>query len=180
MGSIELILGCMFSGKTTYLLHKLNKYQIAKKRVLLIKYNKDNRYSENQVQTHDTFSINVNTLSTDSLIGIKLSLDSFDIIGIDEGQFFKGIDSFSEIHALTGKLIIISALDGDSDRRQFPNILSLIPVSDKIKKMNAVCEFCFKKASFTLRKSEKKERILIGGKELFSPCCRRCWILKTY
>jgi thymidine kinase len=179
-GTIELILGCMFSGKTTYLLHRLNKYRIANKKVLLIKYSLDNRYSKDKIVTHDKFSISVDTYCTDKLLDMKLSLDEFDVVGIDEGQFFQGIDSFSEIHALMGKTVIISALDGDYTRKQFPSIVNLIPISDKIKKFNAVCEFCFDIASFTLRKIESKESILIGGKESYSPCCRRCWILKNY
>ena len=79
----------------------------------------------------------------------------FDVIGIDEGQFFSDIEMFSEKAANAGKVVIISSLQGTFLRGPFPNILSLIPKCEKIKKLSAICIMCKANASFTFRTAHK-------------------------
>ncbi|QQG31553.1 Thymidine kinase [Swinepox virus] len=173
-GFIHLILGPMFSGKSTELIRLVNRYQIATYNCKVIKYSKDNRYGNDAVYTHDKCYISA--VSTDSLFDIKYTLDDVDIVGIDEGQFFNDIVEFCEYMANKGKIVIVAALDGTYERKPFGNILNLIPLSEKVTKLNAICMICHRDASFSKRLSDEKEIELIGGKEKYLSVCRSCYL----
>ena len=102
----------------------------------------------------------------------------FDIIGIDEGQFFEEIVEFSEKMANLGKTVIIAALDGTFERKPFGKILELIPLSENVTKLDAVWVDCNQLASFTKRTCDSKETELIGGSEIYKPVCRG-WFIKS-
>lgn len=113
----------------------------------------------------------------------------YDVIGIDEGQFFKDvsitllidqIESFSEKAAGCGKIVIMSVLGGTSFRKPFNDVLDLVPKCEKIKQLSAICKICYHKASFSLRTCVDDKHIeLIGGEDLYMPVCRECFIFKT-
>ncbi|APG58283.1 thymidine kinase [BeAn 58058 virus] len=173
-GYIKLILGPMFSGKTTELVRIVKRYKIANYNCCVIKYYNDNRYCEgNIVKTHDGNYIN--SISTLTLNDIIYEMNNVDVIGIDEGQFFTDIVEFSENMANKGKIVIVSALDATYKREPFGNILNLVPLAEKVIKLNAICKICFKDAAFTKRLCKSTEIELIGGEDKYSSVCRKCY-----
>lgn len=99
----------------------------------------------------------------------------YDVIAVDEGQFFPDIVSWSDQAANEGKLVIISALDGTFLRTGFENIMQLIPRAEKVKKLQAICRNCNQSASFTFRTSSSTELKAIGGEDMYRPLCRECF-----
>ena len=178
--TIELIIGPMFSGKTTELLRRLDRHKLASKRVLIIKYSKDNRYSTNEICTHDNIrnDQSYKVISTIDLTEVDTYLKQenyrVDVIGIDEGQFFVNIAYFCDLWASYNKHIIISALNGDYKREIFTNIIPLFPICEDITKLTSICS-CGDEASFTHRKIEDKNQEIIGGKDIYEPLCRKCF-----
>lgn len=145
----------MFSGKSTELIRRLKRYQIARYPCLIVKYAKDIRYDLESIATHDQQTLKA--ISADKLKNLKVNLSDYDVIGIDEGQFFPDIVEFSEEMANKGKTVVIAALDGTFQRKAFASILELIPLSEHVVKLNAVCMTCFGDGSFTKRISADKE-----------------------
>lgn len=174
-GKIELILGPMFSGKSTRLIELMRKYVYKAKKTIMIKYFADQRYSDkSEVVTHDLIkydSINCKILR-ESFDKIK----QYDVIGIDEGQFFADLVEVCEELALMGKIVLIAALNGDFRMEPFPVIQRIIPKSDKIKLLKAYCFNCHKDARFSLRIVQSNETVLIGAGEAYKPACRECHV----
>ncbi|XP_074647326.1 thymidine kinase, cytosolic-like [Tubulanus polymorphus] len=173
-GQIQVIFGPMFSGKTTELIRRLKRYQIAKYRCLVIKYAKDIRYDKDGVSTHDKQTLTAKGCLELSEITVD-EIENFDVIGIDEGQFFPDVVGFCERMADSGKIVIIAALDGTYQRKGFGNILQLVPLAESIVKLNAVCMICFGTASFTKRTTMDEEVEVIGGADKYLAVCRDCY-----
>lgn len=175
-GQIQLIFGPMFSGKTTELIRRIKRFETANHKCLVMKYAKDTRYEEGDcISTHDRNSYAA--VKSTSLNETKHLAEKFSVIGIDEGQFFKDIVEFSEEMANLGKIVIVAALDGTFQRKGFADILNLVPLSESIVKLNAICMVCFNDASFSKRISEETQVELIGGKETYLAVCRTCYFL---
>lgn len=172
-GQIQLILGPMFSGKTTELLRRITRYTFAKRSCFLIKYNKDTRYSEDSMATHDRQLWTARAAST--LEELRSQAKKSEVIGIDEGQFFPDLVEFCESMANGGKIVIIAALDGTFQRKPFVHVLELVPLAESVTKLNAVCMTCFKDAPFTRRLGTETEVELIGGCEKYVAVCRSCY-----
>jgi thymidine kinase len=134
---------------------------------------------------HKTLSDEVAIVSTDNFL--NLDLDRFDVIGIDEAQFFTGLYDFvKDLVENKQKRVLVTGLDGDSSRQKWGEILDLIPLSDSAEKLYATCEYCLQelklinfkgnvdmiKAPFTKRLVESKEQKFIGGKNEYVPVCR--------
>ena len=166
-GMIDLVLGPMFAGKSTELLRRIKRYRVASKKCLVIKYANDTRYSEKCISTHDQQMIEA--VSCEDIMEVKERALDFDIIGIDEGQFFENVVEFSETMANLGKMIIVAALDGTFERKAFGKVLELIPLAESVTKLDAVCIDCKQSASFTKRLCDSKETELIGGAEIYKP-----------
>lgn len=175
-GSIELILGPMFSGKTTELFRRIRRYTFANYRCIVIKYRKDQRYAAaGEASTHDQLMLAANPC--ERLAEAVDEVGGFDVIGIDEGQFFPDLLEYSEKWANAGKVVIVSALDGTFQRKPFGRTLELIPLAEKVDKLNAVCMLCYGDASFTKRISTDDNRIeVIGGCEAYVSTCRKCFL----
>ena len=174
-GKIELILGPMFSGKSTRLIELMRKYVYKAKKTIMVKYYADQRYSQkSEVVTHDLIkydSINCKIL--------RNSFDTFkeyDVIGIDEGQFFADLVEVCEELALMGKIVLIAALNGDFRMEPFPVIQRIIAKADKIKLLKAYCFNCHKDAKFSFRIVQSNETVLIGAGESNNPACRECHV----
>ena len=149
-GRIELIMGCMFAGKTTELIRRCHKHELSEKRVLIVKFAADKRYGDEiTIVTHS--GVKNNAIAVNRLSELGETFHKFEVIGIDEGQFFEDIDDFAERAASFGKVVIISSLQGTFMREAFPAILNLIPKCEKIKKLSAICNLCKQEASFTFR-----------------------------
>jgi len=177
-GFIELIIGPMFSGKSTELMRKVKRYSIAQKKCLTVNYAKDNRYSQdNCIATHDNQMLRAMKCHTlEELLPIY---KDYDVVAIDEGQFFSDIVEKSEIFANAGKTVIVAALDATFQRKPFGRVLELIPMAEKITKLSAVCVVCNSDAFFTQRISEDSQVELIGGNDIYRAVCRKCFYEST-
>jgi thymidine kinase len=186
-GSITLYIGCMYSGKTTALLRKLTIYSEMGLRCLYINSDLDTR-SITEFSTHNPSitlkkdSKKIDMIKISNLHSILELSRLYDVIGIDEGQFFTDLKDFvllmSEKYE---KQVIISGLDGDFKRNSFGQILDLIPYCDNIEKLKAFCKPCFsrkrelKDALFSKRIVNSNSTILIGEKDEYVPVCRSCY-----
>lgn len=177
MGVLKLILGPMYSGKSTELIRIYNKYSI-KKKVLVINHSSDTRYGENKVITHN--NNNIYSVSLDNLTQFKNNIHEYQVILIDEGQFFNDLYEFCKfISDTTEKTIYIFGLSGDFKRNKFGQILDLIPICDDIKHLKSICNNCsdLNEASFTCRiDNSNNKQISVGSTEQYIPVCRNCWL----
>ncbi|XP_055971439.1 thymidine kinase, cytosolic isoform X2 [Sorex fumeus] len=166
----------MFSGKSTELMRRVRRFQIAQYKCLVVKYAKDTRYSTH-FSTHDRNTMEA--LPACQLRDVTQDAMSVAVIGIDEGQFFPDIVDFSETMANAGKTVIVAALDGTFQRKAFGNILNLVPLAESVVKLTAVCMQCFREAAYTKRLGVEKEVEVIGGADKYHSVCRPCYFKKT-
>ena len=171
-GRIELIIGPMFSGKSTRLIGVIRKFTYKDKKTIMVKYFADKRFTEkSEVVTHDL--LKYDSIECKNLREHIEKLKQYDVIGIDEGQFFNDLVEVCEELALMKKTIIIAALNGDFRMEPFPVIAKIIPKADKIKLLKFNCH---KDAKFTLRIVQSNETVLIGAGEAYKPACRECHV----
>ena len=174
-GRIELILGPMFSGKSTRLIGVIRKFTYKAKKTIMVKFFADKRFTDkSEVVTHDL--LKYDSIECKNLREHFDKLKTYDVIGIDEGQFFSDLVEVCEELALMKKTIIIASLNGDFRMEPFPVIAKIIPKADKIKLLKAYCFNCHKDARFTLRIVQSNETVLIGAGEAYKPACRECHI----
>jgi len=177
-GSIEVIAGSMFSGKTEELIRRLKRAKIAKLKVEIFKPAMDTRYSLAEVVSHDENSI----LSTpvENSGNIMLLTGDVDVIGIDEAQFFDhGLIDVSVSLANMGIRVIIAGLDMDFKGNPFGPIPGLMAVADHITKVHAICMRCGDVAQFSYRFSKADKLVLLGEKDEYEPLCRSCYTKAT-
>lgn len=179
--SLNLILGPMFAGKSSELLGTIRKYNAIGWPILVITHSVDTRYStEPEIVSHNDDRYPAIRLCDLSQVNKALYRDARLII-IEEAQIFTGLREFVlkavEVHA---KDVICVGLDGDADRLQFGEILSLIPYCDTVTKRHAFCKRCPTPtpAIFTARIGARTstEQVAIGGKELYEPLCRKHYL----
>jgi thymidine kinase len=178
-GELHLIMGPMFAGKTTALLQMVSEAEAAKERVTVITNALDTRYGTNQCVTHtgkarDAIAVrHLNHLLHPKHCVSGWNLDSFDVIAIDESQFFPDLKEFC-LHAVEeqGKTVIAAGLSGDFQRDIFGDIVNLVPFADSVHFLRARCTFCEEPASFTLRLVASDKQQLVGGKDAYQPVCR--------
>ena len=171
-GRIDIIMGCMFSGKSTELIRLANIYKVLDKKILIVNHSLDKRYSDNAIATHNNMTMSC--ISCDEL-NFKQSPEYTlcDILIIEEAQFFKGLYEFVlESCEKDGKIVIVVGLDGDSSRKEFGDIIKLIPVADTVRKLHGLCVKCKDgtKASFTKRLIDNDDQIFIGSSEFIAVC----------
>jgi len=173
-GSIEVITGSMFSGKTEELIRRLRRAQFAGLRVEIFKPSLDNRYSENRIVSHDEKSI----ISTpvDNSSEILLLAGEVDVVGIDEAQFFDNsiIDVCNKL-ADNGVRVVVAGLDMDFMGNPFGPLPALLSVSEYITKVHAICMRCGSLAQYSFRKSDEAQVVLLGEKDKYEPLCRECY-----
>ncbi|XP_053489931.1 thymidine kinase, cytosolic isoform X1 [Ictalurus furcatus] len=172
-GQIQVIFGPMFSGKSTELMRRVRRFQVAQYNCLVIKYARDTRYSDTGMATHDKNTMEA--VPANCLRDVYSRALQACVIGIDEGQFFPDTVEFCEAMANMGKTIIVAALDGTFQRKPFGNILNLVPLAESVVKLNAVCMQCFKEASYTKRLGAEQEVEVIGGADKYQAVCRVCY-----
>lgn len=180
-GFLSLIIGPMFSGKTSKLINLYKNMEYYKSSVIVINYDKDTRYSDNMLSSHDKVMIPckmVNKLSQISDICNNVITDEFNnssVILINEGQFFEDIVSWVNTAVdIYNKKVYIAALDGDFKRNIFGDILQLIPNCDNVIKLNATCYICKQNnAIFSHRLSDDTTQTVIGS-DTYIPLCREC------
>ena len=173
-GSIEVITGSMFSGKTEELIRRLRRSQYAGLKVEIFKSSLDKRYSETRVVSHDDKSI-VST-AVDNASAILLYSGGVDVIGIDEAQFFDNsiVDVCNQL-ADNGIRIIIAGLDMDFMGKPFGPMPALLAIAEYVTKVHAICMRCGNLAQYSFRKSQDAQVVLLGEKNLYEPLCRSCF-----
>ena len=164
--SVTLYLGPMFAGKTASLI----RHWTAGGGTVAIKHSVDVRYGRGRIRSHDGLeipAIEVNHLS-DTKIGGQV-----DTVLIDEGHFFPDLRSFVVKYSLT-KHIKIAALNGTFDQQPFESVSEVLPLCDSVEFLTGHCYVCGRPSIFSKRTIESKEKILIGGADIYQPCCRSC------
>lgn len=188
-GQIILIIGPMMSEKTSMMIRLIHRHGYAKRTALVIKPLKDTRYSIKQVQSHinpDGLRLSIDSISTDDIYNIEeVHADGtitshnpldYDVIAIDEGNFFKpNLIQFAEDMANHGKIVIITALNGDIHQKHLGHISELYPYVDHIEHLKSVCHDCGKDAPFTWSDVHREEgKIVVGGADIYRSLCRYC------
>jgi thymidine kinase len=173
-GSIEVITGSMFSGKTEELIRRLRRAQFAGLRVEIFKPSLDKRYSETRVVSHDDKSI-VST-PVDNPSAILLLAGEVDVVGIDEAQFFDNsiVDVCNQL-ADNGIRILVAGLDMDFMGKPFGPMPALLSIAEYVTKVHAICMRCGNLAQYSFRKSEDEQLVLLGEKNIYEPLCRSCY-----
>lgn len=172
--SLELIIGSMYSGKSTELMRRVECLKSIGTRCLVINHQNDTRVDGGFVQTHTGKRIPAR--KTDDLLMVDFR--AYDSIAIDEGQFFSNLRTAVMIMVEKhGKHVIVAGLSGDYLRQPFGEILDLIPVADDIQYKRALCAQCChptRLASFTKRVSDEKDTVSVESSYL--ALCRVCYI----
>lgn len=180
-GRLEIVLGCMFSGKSTELLRRISRYSAIKFNTLLINSKKDSRTGDS-VKTHN--NVVKQALKVDNLMQILSDKEYFstystsDVIGIDEAQFFPDLLDFIKQTERDNKIIIIAGLDGDSNRKPFGQILHCIPLCDEVTKLTAM-DMISKDgtpAIFTKRLVDNSDQICVGAKNEYAAVSRKNYL----
>uniref|UniRef100_A0A6C0CW85 thymidine kinase n=1 Tax=viral metagenome TaxID=1070528 RepID=A0A6C0CW85_9ZZZZ len=175
--SLEIICGCMFSGKTTEILKIYKKLTSINKSVLKINSRLDNRYSNNNISTHDENKIEC--ISLKNLIDVPKEIyNNSEYIIIDECQFFDDLYNFvTNAVDNNNKHVIIIGLNGDSNRNNFGELYRLYPHADNIKMLKAYCSICKDgtDAIFSKKLNKNDQIIDIGEKDKYIPVCRKCY-----
>lgn len=175
-GRLHLIIGPMFSGKSTLLLTRYRRYKIAGKRCLLVKYAGDNRYEEDSIVTHDRLSYKA--VSCHTLAEIEPELADYDVICIDEIQFYPDAAEYCDRWANQGKIVEACGLSGDFRRKPFEQISLLISLADDIQHVKAVCRDTGLDAPFSKRVSTETEQEVIGGTDKYLAVSRQRFFYK--
>jgi len=173
-GSIEVICGSMFSGKTEELIRRMKRAQFANQKIAIFKPSIDSRYSDANVVSHDMHSI-PSTPITDPSKMLLISED-IQVIGIDEAQFFDDtLISVVQTLADRGVRVIVAGLDTDYLGQPFGPMPALMAVAEDIQKVHAICVKCGSPANHSHRLSKSDKLVLLGEKDVYEPLCRHCY-----
>lgn len=176
--SLEVVLGPMFSGKSSYIHSVIRRRVAVGIPVLVVKPAIDNRYDgEREVVTHDNIRIPCVSLANLGDLSVEM-LSTPEFVVIEEAQFFADVDK--HVLVLVEKLhkdVLVVGLDGDSNRAPFGRILHCIPYADKVTKLTALCTRCRNgtTAPFTHRKISDTNQVHVGGASDYEPLCRTCF-----
>lgn len=183
-GYLHLIMGPMYSGKSTNLISKYNELKdLYKEKVVVITHEIENRYSLEKLSTHERIEIDckkvadiqsiVNSCSSTTDNDMKLA----NCILVDEVQFFPDLHRILDLVEEHSKTVYVYGLDGDFKRNKFGNILDLIPFCDTVTKLRGNCEYCEKKSLFSWRNtSDKDTQVVVGAADKYVPLCRKCYL----
>lgn len=171
VGWMEVIAGCMFSGKTEELIRRLRRAQIAKLNVKIFKPEIDNRYSTDNIVSHSEQSLpSIMIKNSEELL---LNAQDADVVGIDEAQFFdSGLVQVCEELIKHGKRVIVAGLDMDYRGIPFEPIPQLLARAEYITKTLAICMVCGNPANMTQRKIISSDRVLVGASDSYEARCR--------
>ena len=175
IGWIEVICGSMFSGKTEELLRRVKRAKLAKQKIKIFKPRQDVRYSKKKVTSHDNNSIKSKPINSPSKI-LEIA-EKFDVIGIDEAQFFdESIVEVCNKLADSGKRVIVAGLDMDYMGKPFGPMPNLLAIAEYVTKVHAICTRSGKMASYTHRIAKSDELILLGDTRKYEALSRKEFI----
>ncbi len=173
-GSIEVICGSMFSGKTEELIRRLKRAKFAKMKVEIFKPSVDTRYHEEMVVSHDETAIQ--STPVPSSTNILLLTGDVEVVGIDEAQFFDDelVNVCNQL-ANQGIRVIVAGLDMDYLGKPFGPIPQLMAVAEYVTKVHAICMKCGDLANHSHRITENDSLVLLGETDSYEPLCRACF-----
>lgn len=179
MGCISLIIGCMFAQKTTELLRRVRRYKSIGYKVLVVNYIGDTRYGDKCIASHDKEVEKAVCIDLLKSVDTLVRSGEYNVIAIDEGQFFT--DLYDYVSTWADELnvhIVISGLDGTSERKPFGDIFRLIPHAEEVERLSAFCSVCRDGTIATFSKyfgeaPKDKNGVAIGGAESYQPVCRK-------
>jgi thymidine kinase len=175
VGWIEVICGCMFSGKTEELIRRLNRAIIAKQKVEIFKPVSDTRYDETAIVSHNENTIRSTAVNFAS--DILLLAGDCDVVGLDEAQFFDpAIVQVCNTLANGGKRVIVAGLDMDFEGKPFGSMPNLLAIAEFVTKVHAICARTGELASFSFRLTESKEQVMLGEKGAYEARSRRAFM----
>lgn len=174
-GTFNLILGSMWSGKTSELVNRYKRHTIGDRNCLMIKYKNDTRYDNEMVVTHD--KIKVQAFVCEFLYEADHLVDDFDVICVDEIQFYKDANIFVDKWANMGKIVEACGLNGTFNRKEFPMISKLIPLAENVSFLKAVCKETGEDAIFSNINVTVDNNVteVIGGSELYNAVDRKTY-----
>lgn len=177
-GTIEVICGSMFSGKTEELLRRLKRAKIAKQEIEIFKPAIDTRYSEEEIISHDKNSIHSTVVEHSS--NILLLSSNVEVVGIDEAQFFDmGLAEVCQQLADQGVRVIVAGLDMDFKRNPFGPMPTLCAIADHVEKVHAICVECGRLANYSYRMVANNKQVMLGELQEYKPLCRPCYLRLT-
>lgn len=177
-GWIEVICGSMFSGKTEELIRRLNRARIARLKVAIFKPAIDTRYHQKDIVSHSAMVIQSTPLQKASQI--LEAAAGYDVVGIDEAQFFDQeiIDVCNEL-ATSGQRVIVAGLDMDFAGKPFGCMPPLMAIAEYVTKVHAICVVCGDIAHYSYRLVPSQSRVLLGEIDSYEARCRRCFHLEA-
>ena len=174
-GSIEVICGSMFSGKTEELIRRLKRVKIANQKVEIFKPAIDVRYDQEKIVSHDTNAIQSTPIDNSQKI-LLLAQQDVDVIGIDEAQFFDAeIANVCDELATRGIRVIVAGLDMDYLGNPFGQMPYIMAKADYVTKLHAICMQCGNIANYSYRKIASEEQVVLGATDAYEPRCRKCY-----
>jgi thymidine kinase len=174
-GWIEVIVGCMFSGKSEELIRRLRRAQIARQRVQIFKPVIDTRFADDHIVSHSDMRIQSQAVATSRMLIDKVAADA-EVVGIDEGQFFDlELPMVCNTLADRGTRVIVAGLDQDYLGKPFEPMPQLLAIAEYITKTHAICMVCGNPASHTQRLVASGDRVLVGAQGLYEARCRACF-----
>lgn len=170
---LSIIMGNMFSGKTSELIRRLKRLKIIGKKIMVVNSAKDTRSLDEVLKTHDNVKFDCFKVLHLPDLEKNEAFENADIIAIDEAQFFVGLKVFVEKCLKLGKSVILAGLDGDSFQRKFGELLDCIPLASEVSKLSALCMCCNDgtPGPFTKRIVDNMELELIGGSDMYIAVC---------
>jgi thymidine kinase len=169
----------MFAQKTTELIRRIRRYKAIGYNVLVVNYSGDVRYGTNKIISHDTDSSDAICVKMLEEVGPQVVSGSYQVLIIDEGQFYGDLYEKVRVWADTLPIhIVVTGLDGDSDRKPFGDILKLIPLAEEVERLSALCSVCKDGtlAHFSKALILKEEQVSIGGANCYVPVCRKHYL----
>jgi thymidine kinase len=175
-GWIEVIVGCMFSGKSEELIRRLRRAQIARQRVQTFKPTIDSRFSAQDIVSHSEMRIESEVVVSSRML-LEMVAPDTEVIGVDEGQFFDlELPMICNTLADRGKRVIVAGLDQDYLGKPFEPMPLLLAIAEYITKTHAICMVCGNPASHTQRLVPSGDRVLLGAQGLYEARCRACFV----
>lgn len=171
-GWIEVICGCMFSGKTEELIRRLKRATLAQQSVLVFKPSVENRYHPSHVVSHNQEV--VQAISVSRAREILQLVQNQEVIGIDEAQFFdEEIVEVCNLLANKGKRVIVVGLDMDYTGKPFGSMPQLLAIAEFVTKLHAICAVSGELANYSQRITPGKELVELGSDQQYKPLSRK-------
>ena len=172
---LSIIMGNMFSGKTSELIRRLKRLKVINKQIIVVNSAKDTRSPEEVLKTHDNVKFKCFKVYDLYDHMDKSAFEDAEIIAIDEAQFYPNLKKFVESCLDMGKDVILAGLDGDAFQRKWGELLDCIPMATEVTKLSALCMRCGNGnlGPFTKRTVENTELELIGGSDMYEAVCQK-------